>query len=598
MSILTFHMLGQSFGAADIFGGLAGSVAHQAKIGLVGPNGIGKTTLLRLLAGLDRPTSGQIYLAKGIRIGYLQQEAAQAFTHLEHTLYQEMLTVFSKLQAQEAELRRLEIMMSRGDLADGFLERYGALQEAFEQAGGYDYELRIEQVLQGLGFGPELWDMPLGHCSGGQKTRALLARLLLDQPDLLIADEPTNHLDVAALDWLETTLRAWPRALLIVSHDRYFLDRVVDNIWELSRHGLESYRGNYSAYLQQREERWQRREIEFGATKERFLKDLDFVKRNIARASTTDRAKGLLKRLIRSVKAVETMGVQALQESWLQFTSEGPGVSSEHWSVTEVEQHIRALQPPTLGHLQPTMRLKTTVRSDRVVLRLKKVQIGYPGAPLFRADNIELHRGERVALLGPNGTGKSTFLRTLLNEVEPVAGDIQLGANVQMAYFAQAHDQLDPDKTVLDEILSRRQMAPGDARNYLAQYLFRGDDVFKQISALSGGERGRLALAMLALQGANLLLLDEPTNHLDIPTQEVLQAALQRFEGAVLLVSHDRYLVDKLATQIWELRQGRLHLHKGDYRSFLAVRQAAQRGQVKEKSPLPARKAVWSSAPG
>jgi ATP-binding cassette subfamily F protein 3 len=591
-------MLGQSFGAADIFSGLAGSVAHQAKIGLVGPNGIGKTTLLRLLAGLDQPTAGQVYLAKGIRIGYLQQEAAQAFTNLEHTLYQEMLTVFSKLQAQEAELRRLEIMMSRGDVSDGLLERYGALQEAFEQAGGYDYELRIEQVLQGLGFGPELWNMPLAHCSGGQKTRALLARLLLDQPDLLIADEPTNHLDVAALDWLESTLRAWPGALLIVSHDRYFLDRVVDTIWELNGQGLESYRGNYTAYLQQREERWQRREIEFSAAKAQFLKDLEFVKRNIARASTTDRAKGLLKRLIRSVKTVETMGVQALQESWLQLTSEGPGVSSEQWSVTETEQHIRALQPPTLRHLQPIMRLQTTRRSDRIVLRLKKLQIGYPGAPLFRADNIELQRGERVALIGPNGTGKSTLLRTLLDEVEPLAGEIQFGTQVQMAYFAQAHDQLDPEKMVLDEIFARRQMSPGEARNFLAQYLFRGDDVFKQVSALSGGERGRLALAILALQGANLLLLDEPTNHLDIPTQEVLEAALQRFEGAILLVSHDRYLIDRLATQVWEVRQDRLHLHRGDYRSFIAARQAAQRGQTRQKSPVPAKKAVWSSAPG
>jgi ATP-binding cassette subfamily F protein 3 len=585
MSILTFHNLSQSFGAVDIFSGLTASIANQAKIGLVGPNGIGKTSLLRLLAGLEQPAGlAQVVVARGTRIGYLQQEAAQAFTNQHHSLYEEMLMVFAGLQAQEAELRRLETAMSQGDFSSDLLERYGALQETFEQAGGYDYEVRLEQTLNGLGFEPDQWSMPLSYCSGGQKTRALLARLLLEQPDLLIMDEPTNHLDVAALEWLENRLHDWPGALLIVSHDRYFLDKVVDTIWEMSRAGFETYRGNYTAYLRQREERWRRREEEFSAAKEQFLKDLDFVKRNIARASSSDRAKGLLKRLTRSVKAVESGGVQALQQSWLRFNEEGPGISGEAWSVSTVEQHIKALQSPNPGQLQLNVGLQTKQRSGYMALRAKGLRVGYPGVPLFQADQLELQRGECAALIGPNGAGKSTFLRTLLAEIKLLAGQIQLGVNVQVGYFAQAHDSLrqtngvsagrgHSNHTVLDEILSQRNMLIGEARSFLARYLFRGEDVFKPVKALSGGERGRLALAILALQGANLLLLDEPTNHLDIPTQETLEAALQQFEGTILLVSHDRYLIAKLATQVWELRQGRLYVHKGDYASFLAAQQ-------------------------
>jgi ATP-binding cassette subfamily F protein 3 len=584
MSILTFYNLSQSFGAIDIFTGLAASIPHRAKIGLVGPNGVGKTTLLRIMAGVSQPKTGVIHLAKGTSVGYLHQEAEHAFADQDHTLYDEMLTVFAGLRAQEAQLREMELAMSSGDISETFLETYGALQEAFELAGGYDYEVRIRQALDGLGFKEQQQRMPLSHCSGGQKTRALLARLLLEKPDLLILDEPTNHLDVVALEWLEKTLQSWAGAMLIVSHDRYFLDRVVDNIWEMSRNGLESYRGNYSAYLHQREERWARREEEFKAARARFLKDLDFVKRNIARASTTDRAKGLLKRLIRDVKAVEAGGVQALNESWLRFTEEGPGISGEKWTVADVEQHIKALESPNPRQAQLKMDLGATGRGGNIVLRTKNLEIGYPGTPLFRADDIELLRQECAALIGPNGAGKSTFLRALVGEIQPLAGDLQLGANVKISYFAQARDQLDPNKTVLDELLSYRNMPPGEARNYLARYLFRGEEVFKPVGALSGGEQGRLALAILALHDTNFLLLDEPTNHLDIPAQEVLQEALQRFEGTILLVSHDRYLVDKLATQIWELRDHRLYVHPGNYQSFLAERERAREQAKPEKA--------------
>jgi ATP-binding cassette subfamily F protein 3 len=597
MAILTFHNLRQSFAEIDLFSGLSGSIPRDGAIGLVGPNGIGKTTLLRMLAGLSQPKEGEVQLAKGTRLGYLQQEAEEAFINPEHTVYQEMLTAFGDLRAQEAQLRQLEAAMNDGDVSEGLLEKYGHLQQAFELAGGYDYELWLQQVLVGLGFGREQWSMPLSHCSGGQKTRTLLARLLLEKPDLLILDEPTNHLDVEAMEWLENTLRAWEGARLIVSHDRYFLDKVVTAIWEMNRYGLEPYRGNYSAYVQQREERWARREAEFAATQERFLKELDFIKRNIARDSTKDQAQGRLKRLVRHVKAVEVGGTQALKQSWSRFLAEGPGISSEKWGVAEVEGRIKALLRPGLRQKGIKMRFQTGDHFSHQVLQAKNLLIGYPGQPLFQADQIALYRHQCAALIGPNGAGKSTFLRTLLGQIEPLRGEFKLGASLKISYFAQAQSQFDPDKTVLEEFMSRQaalpdqpEMLPGQARDYLARYLFQGEDVYKPVRALSGGELGRLALALLALPVTNFLLLDEPTNHLDIPAQEILQDAIQHFPGTVLLVTHDRYLIDKLATEIWEIRGGKLHQHRGDYQSFLAAREVTR--EAERQARAEAREAV------
>lgn len=591
MSVLTFHNVGQSFGAVDLFAGLAGGIPRGGRIGLVGPNGIGKTTLLRILAGERRPTAGEVHVARRTRIGYLEQEAVRAFADHDRTVYQEMLGVFADLQMQAARLREMEGAMAGGDVAEALLDRYGALQEAFELAGGYEYEVRIQQVLTGLGFAGDQQHMPLSHCSGGQKTRALLARLLLEQPDLLILDEPTNHLDVAAVEWLEGTLCNWQGSTLVVSHDRYFLDRVVNTIWEMSRNGLESYRGNYTAYLGQREERWARRDKEFAAAQEGFLKELDFIKRNIARESSSDQAKGRLRRLVRAVKAVEIAGPQALDQSWLRFTEEAD-VSKARWNVAEVERHVKALQSPNPGRTRFSMRLQSTVRGGNIVLRVRDLQIGYPDVPLFEAESIELRRLECAALIGPNGTGKTTFLRTLLGELEPLAGDLRLGANLDLGYLTQAHELSEPDRSVLDELLAHQDMPVGQARDYLARFLFRGEDVFKPVRALSGGEHGRLALAVLALQKANVLLLDEPTNHLDIPAQEALQEALQHFDGTIVLVSHDRYLVDQLATQIWDLCEGRLHVHKGNYQSYLAARQEAQEraAQDQRAARLPGQK--------
>ncbi len=574
--MMNIHGVGVSFGDFDVFSGITAGIPRGAKIGLVGPNGIGKTTLLGVLAGVETPTTGTVQLTQGTRVGYLRQEAMEAFGARANALHAEMLAVFASLRAQEERLRVLEAAMggaTSGASGNALLEEYSAAQETFEREGGYSYEWWIDQVLQGLGFTRQEYDTPLNQLSGGQKTRALMARLLLEKPDLLILDEPTNHLDVQAVEWLEETLRAWEGALLVVSHDRYFLDRVVERIWEMSRAGMEFYRGNYSAYLQQRQERWERRAVEFETARERFLEQLDYIKRNIARDSTNAQAVGRLKRLVREVRVVQAGGLHLLNsKNWGQVMEE-VDISEARWGVMDVEQAIRSLQTPVQRPPRLNMHLKPMGRSGNLVLRSTTLTIGYPTRTLFTADPILLERGECAALIGPNGTGKTTFLRTLLGQVAPLAGEIQLGASLRVGYFAQAHERLEGSATVLDTLLAARHMLLSEARSYLAHYLFRKEDVYKTLDMLSGGERGRLALALLALEDANLLLLDEPTNHLDIPTQEVLQETLENFQGTILLVSHDRYLIDRLATQIWELRDGRLHVFPGTLGEYHAARE-------------------------
>jgi ATP-binding cassette subfamily F protein 3 len=575
MSILSFSNLGQSFGDFDLFLGLTASIPNDGKVGLVGANGIGKTTLLRILAGLETPSSGGVHVAQMTRIGYLRQEAMDAFAERTNTVHAEMLSVFAEVRDQEAQLHAMQERMAGGDASPALLADYDALHHQFEVAGGYEYELRIGQVLQGLGFGKSEWELPLRQLSGGQKTRALLARLLLERPNLLILDEPTNHLDFAAVEWLEGMLQSWEGALLVVSHDRYFLDKVVNRIWEMSRSGMEEYRGNYSAYLQQRQERWERREQEFEAIREKFLRELDYVKRNIARDATKDQAQGRLTRLIREVRVVEQGGLNLLlNENWGKVM-EQVEISGHKWGWMDAEQAIKNLRSPVLRPPRLNMHLKATLRSGNLVLRTNELQVGYPGKLLFTSEPIELHRGECAALIGPNGTGKTTFLRTLMGEIEPLGGQVRLGASLKVGYFAQAHEKLDPNKTVLETLIDYKFMLLGPARNYLAQYLFRGEDVYKPVYLLSGGERGRLALALLALEDANFLLLDEPTNHLDIPAQEALQSVLENFQGTILMVSHDRYLIDQLATQIWELRAGRLTVFPGAYAEFIDSRARA-----------------------
>ena len=569
MSLITIQNLGLSIGARDVFRGISASLPNDAKVGLIGPNGVGKTSLLRIIAGMGAASSGSVHVAQGARLGYLRQEAVEAFAGREHTVYDEMLTAFAKVHELTARLQAMEARMSAGDASDDLLAEYGAAQEALAHAGGYDYEVRIEQVLEGLGFDRTSWGTALGHLSGGQKTRALLARLLLERPTLLILDEPTNHLDVDAVEWLETTLRQWDGALLIVSHDRYFLDKVVTNIWEMSPTQIETYRGGYSAYVTQRAERWERQQQLFQAEMERLESEMEIIRRYIAWRKFEE-AKGKLKRLSRQLVAIEELGLlNTLGKSWSET-----GVGSVHvMSVDEAHYKIKAITPPSWRPPRLHVRLKPAARGGDIVLRTSGLQAGYEGVALFTCDDLHLERGERVALIGPNGAGKTTFLKTLRGQIPPVAGQIRLGGGLTIGYFAQAHDTLDPALTVVDTLLAHREMPPGEARDYLAQYLFRGDDVWKPVSALSGGERGRLALAVLALDGVNVLLLDEPTNHLDIPAQEVLQEALEGFAGTVLLVTHDRYLVDQVATQVWELRDGRLRATQGTYQEFLAMRE-------------------------
>ena len=570
MSILSAQDLSLAHGAFDVFTGLSLAVPNDARIGLVGPNGIGKTSLLRIIAGVSPPTVGSVHLARGRRIGYLRQEAQEVFAGRGHSVYDDMLDVFAGLRAQAADLAAMEARMAAGDHSDELLAQYGAAQHAFEEAGGYTYEVRIKRVLDGLGFGEAQWGMSIATLSGGQKTRVLLARLLLEAPDLLILDEPTNHLDVQAIEWLENTLRVWPGALLIVSHDRYFLDRVVDHVWEMGRTTLDVYRGNYSAYVQQRLERWERNQQLFETEKARLDEELALIRRYIG-WRRFDEARGKLKRLSRDLYAIERFGFfGALGKTSIEL---GPG-TAHLLSVDEAHQRLKEIKTPVVRPPVLTMHLKAARRSGDLVLRTRDLRVGYPSKSLFQADDIMLQRGDCAALIGPNGAGKTTFLRTVLGELDPLAGEVRLGAGLKVGYFAQAHDGLHAENTVLDELmLHKKGITVAEARDYLAQYLFRGEDVFKQVEMLSGGERGRLALAILALDGANFLLLDEPTNHLDIPAQEVLQEGLDRFGGTLLLVSHDRYLVDRLATRIWDLRDGRLHVFDGTYQEYLAARE-------------------------
>jgi len=539
MSVLIANGLAKSYGVLDVFAGVDLRIEHGDRIGLVGPNGQGKTTLLKILAGIETPSAGTVARARGLRVGYLPQDPPPPNGH---TLHADLLEAFRDLQAQGQVLRALEQQMEETtDEAEleRLLEKYGDLQARFELAGGYDYELRIRQVLSGLGFGESDYHQPLAHLSGGQRTRALLARLLLEEPDLLLLDEPTNHLDLEAVEWLEETLLQWKGALIVVAHDRYFLDKVVTRIWDMNHGRVETYRGNYSHYVIQREERLENQRRLWEKQQEYIAKTEDFIRRYMAGQRTRE-AQGRLRRL-------------------------------ERFKEDELIDRPREQRRIRLD-------ITTQIRSGDLVLATRDLLVGYdPDMPLFRCPDLEIRRGHTVALIGPNGSGKTTFLRTILGEIPPLAGKIRLGASVEMGYLAQTQAGLDPQQTVLDTILEvAPRLTVEEARRFLGRFLFTGDDVFQTIGTLSGGQRSRVILARLSLRGANFLILDEPTNHLDLESQEILQDVLIQFPGTILLVTHDRYLVEALATHVWDLRDGELRAYEGGYTEYLAQRAVEQ----------------------
>ncbi len=551
MSVITAHNLSKYYGPDEIFTGISLQVPPDGRIALVGPNGAGKTTLINILIGLDSPTDGKVSRKKDLTIGHLPQRPQ---LQGERTLWEEMLTAFKDLRQKEAQLHQMEHDLAdpqQADQHDTLLERYGRLQEVFEMEGGYTYELEIKRVLEGLSFDPETdFSRPLDQLSGGQVTRALLARLLLEKSELLVMDEPTNHLDIQAVEWLEGYLKSWEGAVLMVSHDRYFIDKTATAIWELDFGEMEVYRGNYSHYTQQREERYDRLAKEYQAQQAFIEKEQDYIRRNIA-GQNTNQAKGRLRRLERLMSGTDRRG-RTIEQPW----------------------KIRRPRRRDTIHVQ--LDASQAGRTGREVFKTKSLVIGYHDdqVPLFEAPDILLVRQEVAAVIGPNGTGKTTFVKTILRQHEPLVGSYQWGSNVKIGYFAQAHENLNDNNSVLDELLAVKNLPLSKARNYLATYLFQGDDVFRKINTLSGGERGRLALAKLALDGANVLVLDEPTNHLDIEAQEVLQDVLADFSGTILIISHDRYLINALATQIWAIEPGKMTVFEGPYQEYLEFREA------------------------
>jgi ATP-binding cassette, subfamily F, member 3 len=539
MSIVSVVHLGKSYGAERIFSDVNFQIDEHDRIGLVGPNGAGKSTLLDILAGREEAEEGSIAIARNIRIGYLTQVTD---FQPEHTLREEMLTVFDELRSWEQELSRLEHEMtsleaqSDSQFYEQFLSRYADLQTRYEHAGGYTYENRVSQVLDGLGFTREQQNASVSFLSGGQQTRASLGKLLLQEPDLLLLDEPTNHLDLATLEWLETYLLTWKGAMVIVAHDRYFLDKVVSRTIELAFGHIEEYPGNYTNSLQLREERMERRLREYEAQQAHIAHTEEFIRRYKA-----------------GQRSREARGRQKL-----------------------LDRLERIERPQDLPELH--FDFAPIVNSGLVVLSTKNLAAGYKNAEkqagkseahvLVSVSDLELLRGDRVGLIGPNGAGKTTLLRTLIGELPPVRGQVQSGHNVRIGYYSQTHSGLNMNRTILDEIRDVSALTEEGARSFLGRFLFSGDDAFKSIGSLSGGERSRVALAKLTLQGSNFMVLDEPTNHLDLQSRQFLEEVLSDFEGTLLFVSHDRYFIDRLATKVWAIEDSVLSAYAGNYTEY------------------------------
>ncbi len=538
MIIMQLNGIGKSYGAEEIIHNIKLEIKDQDRIAIVGRNGAGKSTLLKIMAGEETYDEGELFKPKELTIGYLSQH-----TGLEsnQSIWDEMQAVFASLIAQEKELRLLEQKMADAsshtpEAYEKILQEYDRLQHAFSENGGYSYEADIKAVLTGLHFQNYDYETPISELSGGQKTRLALGKLLLLKPALLILDEPTNHLDIDTLAWLESYLSAYPGAVVIVSHDRYFLDKTVSIVYEISRHRMKRYKGSYTKYLEQKALDYEQDLKEFEKQQTEIKKMEDFIQRNIVRASTTKRAQSRRKQL-------EKMDV---------------------------------MDRPLGDESSASISFQVNKRSGNDVVQIKQLAFQYEedAAPLFQGVDLQLQRGDRVAIVGPNGVGKTTLLKTILGKLKPIQGTIQLGTNVEIGFYDQEQANLNSNKTVLQELWDEHPtINEKDIRTVLGNFLFSGDDVLKPVYALSGGEKARLALAKLRMKKANLLILDEPTNHLDLDSKEVLEAALIDFPGTIIFVSHDRYFINTIADQIVEMEKDGVTLYLGNYDYYIEKKQ-------------------------
>jgi ATP-binding cassette subfamily F protein 3 len=515
----------KAYSAHDVLRGLTFQINPNEKVGLVGRNGAGKTTAFRIITGEETPDEGEVVKINNLKLGLLQQHVDFIEDETVHTA---ALSAFQRIHDIEAEMRRLEIEMAE-NFNDDILNAYAELQTEFEHADGFSYTAKAEAILLGLGFAKETWDSKTRNLSGGQKNRLGLARLLLSGADILLLDEPTNHLDVNAVEWLESFLQNYDKTFVIISHDRYFLDRVCNRIIEIENGKAASYNGNYSKFLVEREERRETQRRAFENQQTMIAKNEDFIRRNIA-GQKTKLAKSR-RNMLERIERVEAVTVDKAQGNFV---------------------------------------LKKIERAGNQVLTIDNLAIGYGENVLAKGISFSLLRGECLGVIGDNGSGKTTFLKTVLGSLRELSGEITWGAKTDIGYYSQQLEELDGRNEIIQEL---RRVAPlaenGQLRGFLARFLFVGDDVFKQVSSLSGGEKGRLALAKLIYSNKNVLVLDEPTNHLDIPSREALEAALEVYEGTIITVSHDRYFLDKVSTQILAFEDNqKVEIFDGNYSQY------------------------------
>ena len=555
MIILQANKIERSFAGEVLFDNINLQVDERDRIALVGKNGAGKSTLLKILVGEEEPTSGEINKKKDISLSYLAQDSR---FESENTIYDEMLHVFDDLRRTEQQLRQMELEMGEksGEDLDKLMSDYDRLSENFRQAGGFTYEADIRAILNGFKFDESMWQMKIAELSGGQNTRLALAKMLLEKPNLLVLDEPTNHLDIETIAWLENYLVNYSGALIIVSHDRYFLDKVATITLDLTKHSLDRYVGNYSRFVELKEQKLATEAKNYEKQQKEIAALEDFVNRNLVRASTTKRAQSRRKQL----------------------------------------EKMERLDKPEAGKKSANMTFQSEKTSGNVVLTVENVAIGYDGEILSEPINLDLRKMNAVAIVGPNGIGKSTFIKSIVDQIPFIKGEKRFGANVEVGYYDQTQSKLTASNTVLDELWNDFKLTPEvEIRNRLGAFLFSGDDVKKSVGMLSGGEKARLLLAKLSMENNNFLILDEPTNHLDIDSKEVLENALIDFDGTLLFVSHDRYFINRVATHVLELSENGSTLYLGDYdyyvekKAEVEMTQAEEdstHNQVKESSPV------------